>query len=341
LIPYCYYSMFYGCSKLNYIKMLATDISDTTCLFNWVSGVASTGTFVKHPNMTSLTTGPYGIPSGWTVQESIESYPASSAGDVAYYDGSMVKIIPVDKWQTSLGIPIGVVVIPSDFLPDGMARLVSLKGVNSTGNAVTSPSSMVWSSMYSLDTSLTDHTQVPLTTNSDHTATSSSSYGKLPSDNFTGDTSYVDSSAKYDPNGGKIPSPYFGNEFNQDYSKVLSGNNALSDFNGLSNTEVLIGNNKHTAAKAAYKYTDGTSNTQWYLPAMGELGFLVARLKTINSTLSTLGGVAIPLEDLWSSTEGDKFYAYRANMADGQVFAPYKDFKCYVRPFALLDNAKV
>ena len=64
---HCYYSMFDGCSKLNYIKMLAADISASSCLYNWVNGVSSTGTFVKHPDMTTLTTGTSGIPSGWTV----------------------------------------------------------------------------------------------------------------------------------------------------------------------------------------------------------------------------------------------------------------------------------
>ena len=63
----CYDKMFSSCSKLNYVKMLATDISASYCLNNWVSGVASTGTFVKHPNMTTLPTGKSGIPSGWTV----------------------------------------------------------------------------------------------------------------------------------------------------------------------------------------------------------------------------------------------------------------------------------
>lgn len=65
---YCYSSMFEGCSKLNYIKMLATSISASDCLSNWVTNVASSGTFVKNANMTSLPTGTSGIPSGWTVQ---------------------------------------------------------------------------------------------------------------------------------------------------------------------------------------------------------------------------------------------------------------------------------
>ena len=60
----CYIAIFKNCSKLNYIKMLATDISASSCLTNWVNGVASTGTFVKNPAMTSLPTGESGIPSG-------------------------------------------------------------------------------------------------------------------------------------------------------------------------------------------------------------------------------------------------------------------------------------
>ena len=68
LASYCYYSMFHGCSRLNYIKMLATDISASNCLSYWVNSVASSGTFVKNPAMNSLPTGTSGIPSGWTVR---------------------------------------------------------------------------------------------------------------------------------------------------------------------------------------------------------------------------------------------------------------------------------
>ena len=65
----CYDSMFYGCTKLNYIKCLATDISAIYCTSGWLSGVASTGTFVKASSMTSWTEGNSGIPTGWTVQD--------------------------------------------------------------------------------------------------------------------------------------------------------------------------------------------------------------------------------------------------------------------------------
>ena len=63
----CYSNMFRNCTKINYIKCLATDISAPSCTSNWVSGVASTGTFVKASSMESWATGASGIPTGWTV----------------------------------------------------------------------------------------------------------------------------------------------------------------------------------------------------------------------------------------------------------------------------------
>ena len=69
LTPYCYRSMFEGCTSLNYIKCLATDISANNCTYNWVTGVASSGTFIKNPSMASWTTGDNGVPSGWTVED--------------------------------------------------------------------------------------------------------------------------------------------------------------------------------------------------------------------------------------------------------------------------------
>jgi hypothetical protein len=63
----CYTYMFEKCSNLNYIKCLAINISAYNCLYGWTRYVSSTGTFVKHPNMTSWPTGDSGRPGGWTV----------------------------------------------------------------------------------------------------------------------------------------------------------------------------------------------------------------------------------------------------------------------------------
>lgn len=69
LEQYCYQNMFYNCSKLEYVKCLATDISATNCTLDWLRNTKSTGTFVKHPDMTAWPTSTSGIPSEWTVED--------------------------------------------------------------------------------------------------------------------------------------------------------------------------------------------------------------------------------------------------------------------------------
>lgn len=66
LMQFCYCAMFAGCEKLNNIKMLATNISASKCLSDWVKDVAATGTFIKAAS-ASLPFGKDGIPSGWNV----------------------------------------------------------------------------------------------------------------------------------------------------------------------------------------------------------------------------------------------------------------------------------
>lgn len=58
--------MFTGCTQLTYIKCMATDHSATQCTQNWLSKVASSGTFVQNANAT-WTRSASGIPSNWTV----------------------------------------------------------------------------------------------------------------------------------------------------------------------------------------------------------------------------------------------------------------------------------
>ena len=211
------------------------------------------------------------------------------AGDVAYWDGSKVKTTPLSSWSTELGTPVGVVIVPTGFAPDGKARIASLKGVDKNGNQSSMHVEMCWG--YNTDISLTSYTKVPITDNAGSTSTGSSGDGRLPSDRFKGKISYVDSKARYYSTSYMIPSPYLGDTPNPEYYKAITGNNLLSDFNGLSNTQTLVGlGSDFEAANAAWKYKDGTSNLQWYLPAMGELGYLMPRFKVINNTITALGG---------------------------------------------------
>ena len=60
-------SMFKDCTSLNYIKVSFRKLYKTNTA-NWVSNVAPTGTFVKHPLATWDIVGPSGVPVGWTVE---------------------------------------------------------------------------------------------------------------------------------------------------------------------------------------------------------------------------------------------------------------------------------
>ena len=68
LVKKCYNSMFYACYKLNYIRALFTTTPGSSYTYNWVNGVASSGTFVKNYLAEWDVTGENGIPSGWTVK---------------------------------------------------------------------------------------------------------------------------------------------------------------------------------------------------------------------------------------------------------------------------------
>jgi hypothetical protein len=260
--------------------------------------------------------------------------------DIAYWDGSEVKTVSQDKWNSDLGTPVGVVVIPEGMLPDGRARMMSLKYATSAGTSSDSYVGMRWGPT-STDTSLTNYGRVPTTDNAGSTSTGSYYNGYLPSDKFTGATSFADSTAKYNGSSNLIPSPYLGDNktFNPEYSKTISRNNLLSDFNGLSNTEVLVGlGTGYTAANAAHNYNGGVTGTdiQWYLPAAGELGFLIPRFNAINAAITTVGGVAVGDSSYWSSSEDSALYAYIVYTLTGYVCGSDKSKAYYVRPFALL-----
>lgn len=78
LVESCYREMFWHCSSLNFIRCFATDISATNCTYNWVSGVASSGTFIKSPLMLSWTSGNSGTPSNWVIQDYVAPSPIAT-----------------------------------------------------------------------------------------------------------------------------------------------------------------------------------------------------------------------------------------------------------------------
>ena len=61
----CYRELFYGCSKLNSLTVYADYIGSYQYLRDWLSGVASSGTF-RNLGSATYERGPSGIPVGWT-----------------------------------------------------------------------------------------------------------------------------------------------------------------------------------------------------------------------------------------------------------------------------------
>ena len=290
--------------------------------------------FVEEP--TSVFYNPY-----------VESASAANLCDIAYWDGSKVKTVSQDKWNSGLGTPVGVVVIPSGFAPDGKARMIGLKYATSAGTSSDSGVDLAWGPQ-GTDTSLTNYIKVPTTDNAGSTSTGSVDYAYLPSDMFTGKVSYVDPGTQYADteiiSRRMIPSPYITRdgkyEVNPEYYKEIVGNNVLSDFNGASNTAVLVGlGADYTAANAAHNYNGGVTGTdiQWYLPAAGELGFIMPRFNAINAAIQLVGGVAVDgVYDFWSSSEYSSDYAYTVYTKLGLVNNDDKIFTYYVRAFACL-----
>ena len=69
LVNSCYLCMFDGCTKLNYVKCLATSGFDEQNTYEWLDGVAATGTiYIAIGSGAQWTEGKSGIPSGWTAK---------------------------------------------------------------------------------------------------------------------------------------------------------------------------------------------------------------------------------------------------------------------------------
>ena len=67
----CYEEIFNGNGNLIEVTCLKTD--DTDCCKNWMSNTSSSGTFIKSPLKTNWQRNNSGIPSGWTVEDYVES----------------------------------------------------------------------------------------------------------------------------------------------------------------------------------------------------------------------------------------------------------------------------
>ena len=268
------------------------------------------------------------------------------------------------KYPAIRYVPIGVVVVPGthNVYGDGSCGVMSLKAMScdTPSEGDTSEQYMRWG----IDTNISglpDLNQVPTGNTSKGIPTDQTSYACLPSDKFsriqcTHDTDAYYSSSSY------IPSPYLTDgSRNSGYYQISSpssSSNALADFDGKGNTEKIIAERgvkdynswkPGRETKADYPaasccdmfYTEGTQQGDWYLPACGELGYIMPPFNKINDAIDKMRtaygssvGVELGTQNYyWSSTEYNSNSARHVYTSNGRVQASYKNNGLYVLAF--------
>ena len=257
------------------------------------------------------------------------------------------------KINDTLGTDIvGICVIPEFMLPDGKARFMSMVNMSSSINTGTKKDEhLQWCPQYDQLNLENQYNRVPLDGELTGSITSQDGWGYLPTDRtdvpdrFTVDNSF-DLGTKYYSNSNKIHSPYNVNgELSNPYiaTKTSSGttiNTPLCHFDGAENTRVLVESSWETpAANACSNFAPGFKDGEWFLPSIGELGFIMPRFEYINSRIkdaAEVGAFAVALSlnhYYWSSSEYSTNGAWYLGTFDGDVYYDIKNDNYLVRAF--------
>lgn len=299
----------------------------------------------------------------------------TTAGDILLWDKKGLRKLFVSSdslssYPSDSYTPIGIVVIPAshDVYGDGSCGVMSLKEMNydSPDSGSTSYQDIYWGG-YGDDISLPNLNQIPTGNTSNGIPTGQNYYAYLPSDKFSGTQCAHDTDVSYNNTSYiPIPSPYLTDgSRNPGYYQTTSpssSNNALADFDGIGNSQVLwdlatlqsdwktassITNNSdsgyYPAACCCWRYhTEGTSQGDWYLPACGELGYIMPPFNKINDAIGKMRtvygssvGVELNTNSAYnSSTEYSKYGSRGVNTNYGRIDHDFnKDSSSNVRAF--------
>ena len=291
------------------------------------------------------------------------------AADILMYDkeqsrkfilksGTDFSKYPADRYT-----PIGIVVVPGthDVYGDGSCGVMSLKAMScdTPSEGGTSEQSMYWGDRTNIS-GLPDLNKVSTGNTSNGIPTGQNPAGCLPSDKFSNTQCAHDTDVYYN-SPSYIPSPYLTDgSRNTGYyqtSSPSSSSNALADFDGIGNTAKIITQrgtkdyNSWTPGKktgADYPaasccdmfYTEGTSQGDWYLPACGELGYIMPPFNKINDAIDKIHTIYGSSVGVGLNTNGSYFSSteYRSDFArivyTGKgVDAVTKSYDFYVRAF--------
>lgn len=269
------------------------------------------------------------------------------AGDICAFDGTNKRFFRfVDsgaKDDIKKYTPIGVVVIPTshDVYGTGECGVMSLKTMScvTPSEGGISDQLICWGPNDTDISTLPNLNQIPFGNTPDGILTSMAPDAYLPSDLF----SYTNIQCTYDTDAYYYSSPYAPSPYLTDGSRnpgyyqttaPSSSRNALADFDGKGNTQKIIsqrGTKDYNSWKPTYNvgtdypaasccdmfYTIGTNQGDWYLPACGELGYIMPPFKKINNAINNIRtaydssiGVELGINRSWySSTEADSYWA--------------------------------
>lgn len=273
------------------------------------------------------------------------SPPLLTAGTIILYntDTDDLEYCTADEYSatTDNHTDVGVVAVPNNCTPDKSVRLVSVPFMSMNtpdiGIVVVGPDSVAGGEQEFLHfgekniKSKKECAEIPTWDNrAESPSYSTSSSGYLSTDVNSGKTQNTEGPKSYYYDSPFVVPPY---DENEELVKEYS-TGSFGDFDGKKNTEVILematgqtdwktdsaitnssSEGYYPAAECCWRFhTAGTSQGDWYLPSLGELGFLFSRLKMINSSLSTIKGNGAKIDEpsdltffrtkhlLWAST---------------------------------------
>lgn len=295
-----------------------------------------------------------------------------NTGDLFFSDGSL------ETAQSAYGLgytPVGVVVVPGthNVYGDGSCGVMSLREMDcnapDTGNSVLHPQ-VQWGHYGNDIPDLPNLNQVSIGNQINGLPTGEIDYAIMPSNTFSEVQCLHDTDAYYSSSYLCTPSPYLTDgSRNPGYYQTTSpssSNNTLADFDGKGNSKILwdlataqsdwrtastitnnSGNNYLPAACCCWRYhTKGTEQSDWYLPACGELGYIMPLLGSINEVITNLrnvygrtaGNTLDTAGYYWSSSEYGSNDARIVNTYSGGVDYIVKNVGHYVRAFLRINK---
>ena len=340
--------IFYGCSVLRDITIDATtepSVSQTT-----FQGIAQNG-ILTFPSGSSYNTwldfsqyylGYYGwsAPIDKTGQAGTIVLSKDNQLYYCYYEDYVAE-----DWTDY--IKEGVIVAPASHFPDDKARMISLNGLmDNLGRLGT----IEWGPNGNV--SGLDYYDFPTWSNNLESPNyNMKDYAYSPSNAFTSSTvlyandnrlKYISSITAHTDRMGL--SPYLSDDsLDPSFRSGITGyNNAFSDIDGYGNTNILIGLSGYSAANLCHNFTNGnnggmfTTPGTWYLPACGELVYMIPKSLQISSALmSVYGKEPFISNGIWSSTEKAQNSAIYINIKNGTTnyYAKSLNYTEVVIPF--------